>query len=79
MASVSFSSALKTSAFHLGGVISYVVMPHFFLALRPNRAARRDTIWPTDAGHCRALLLLVVPLTLQAFVNLAWPHRLTPI
>jgi 4-amino-4-deoxy-L-arabinose transferase-like glycosyltransferase len=80
MVSASFGSALKTSVFYLGGVISYVVMPLiFFLALRPDRAAWRDTIWPTDPGRRQALLLLVVPLILPAFVNLVWPHRLTPI
>ncbi len=80
MVSASFGSALKTSAFYLGGVISYVVMPlTFFAVLKPDRAAWRDTIWPADPGRRQALLLLVVPLILPALVNLAWPHRLTPV
>jgi 4-amino-4-deoxy-L-arabinose transferase-like glycosyltransferase len=80
MVSESFGSALKTSAFYLGGILSYVVMPLvFFVMLKPDRAAWRDTIWPTDPGRRQALLLLVVPLVLPALVNLAWPHRLTPV
>ena len=78
--SASFGSALRTSAFYLGGVIGYVVVPlFFFVALKPDRAAWRDTIWPTDPARRQALLLLVVPLVLPAVANLAWPHRLTPI
>jgi hypothetical protein len=80
MVSASFASSLKTSAFYLGGIIGYVVMPLiFFVMLKPDRAAWRDTIWPTDPGRRQALLLLVVPLALPAVVNLAWPHRLTPV
>jgi 4-amino-4-deoxy-L-arabinose transferase-like glycosyltransferase len=80
MLSESFGSALKTSAFYLGGILSYVVMPLvFFVMLKPDRAAWRDAIWPTDPGRRQALLLLVVPLVLPALVNLAWPHRLTPV
>jgi hypothetical protein len=78
--SASFGSALETSIHYLGGVIAYVVMPLIFFAmLKPDRAALRDTIWPTDFVRRQALLLLVVPLILPAVANLAWPHRLTPI
>lgn len=77
---VSFTAALKTSLFYLGGIVSYIAVPLIFLAiLKPDRAALRDTIWPADPGRRQALLLLVVPLVLPALANLAWPHRLTPV
>ena len=80
MVSASFPSALKTSVFYLGGVIGYIAMPLvFFVMLKPDRAAWRETLWPADPGRRQALLLLVVPLVLPAVVYLAWPHRLTPV
>jgi 4-amino-4-deoxy-L-arabinose transferase-like glycosyltransferase len=80
MVSASFGSSLKTSAFYLGGIIGYVVMPFiFFVMLKPDRATLRDTIWPSDPGRRQALLLLVIPLVLPAIANLVWPHRLTPV
>jgi hypothetical protein len=80
MVSASFGSALKTSTFYLGSVIGYIVIPLiFFMVLKPDRAALRDTIWPTDPWRRQALLLLIVPLVLPSVVNLAWPHRLTSI
>jgi 4-amino-4-deoxy-L-arabinose transferase-like glycosyltransferase len=80
MISASIGSALEISVRYLAGVIAYVVMPLIFFAmLKPDRAALRDTIWPTDSMRRQALLLLVVPLILPAVANLAWPHRLTPI
>lgn len=80
MVPASFGAALKTSTFYLGSIIGYVAMPLiFFVVLKPDRAALRDTIWPADPGRRQALLLFVVPLVLPAVANLAWPHRLTPI
>jgi 4-amino-4-deoxy-L-arabinose transferase-like glycosyltransferase len=80
LVSVPFGAALKTSAYYLVGTAGYIAVPLIFLAiLRPDRAAMRDTIWPSDPGRRQALLLLVVPLMLPAAANLAWSHRLTSI
>jgi hypothetical protein len=80
MVSAPFGAALKTSAFYLGGVVGYIVMPLvFFAVLMPDRASLRDTVWPADPGRRQALLLLVIPLVLPALANLAYPHRLTSV
>jgi 4-amino-4-deoxy-L-arabinose transferase-like glycosyltransferase len=80
MVSESFGTVLTTSAYYLIGAVGYIVIPLIFFAiLKPDRAALRDTIWPSDPGRRQAILLFVAPLVLPAFVNLAWPHRLTPV
>jgi len=76
---VPFGEALWLSTYYVLGAIAYVVMPLiFFVALRPSRAAWRDTFWPTDELRRQALVLFIVPLVLPALINLVIPYRLTP-
>ena len=76
----SFGTALVKSGYYLLGAAAYVAIPLIFLAaLRPDRAALADIAWPADPDRQQALLLFAVPLVLPALVNLALPHRLTPI
>ena len=59
--------------------MAYIALPLIFLAaLRPNKAALADIVWPADEVRRQAWLLLLVPLILPALVNLAIPYRLTP-
>jgi len=74
-----FAETLKNSAFYVGGMIAYVVVPLIFLAaLRPSRAALADIVWPADDDRQQAFVLLLVPLILPVLVNLVIPYRLTP-
>jgi 4-amino-4-deoxy-L-arabinose transferase-like glycosyltransferase len=73
-----FSAALAKSANYFVGSVAYIIGPLiFFAALRPNRAALADTVWPTEMLRRQAWILLLVPLVLPALVNLAVPYRLT--
>ena len=66
-------------AFYVLGAVAYIALPLIFLAaLRPNKAALADIVWPADEVRRQAWLLLLVPLVLPALVNLAIPYRLTP-
>ncbi|WP_458761061.1 glycosyltransferase family 39 protein [Afipia sp. TerB] len=65
---------------YIADCVAYIVVPLvFFAALRPGRAAIRDTIWPKDELRQQALILLMVPLIVPALVNIALPHRLTSV
>ncbi len=76
----SFVGALATSGRYLAGSVAYVCVPLMFLAaLRPDRAALADIVWPRDAVRRQALVLLAVPLLLPPLVNLVLPQRLTPL
>jgi hypothetical protein len=73
-----FSAALAKSANYFVGSVAYIIGPLiFFAALRPNRAALADTVWPAEEVKRQAWILLLVPLVLPALVNLAVPYRLT--
>jgi len=73
-----FSAALAKSVNYLVGSVAYIIGPLiFFAALRPNRAALADTVWPTEELRRQAWILLLVPLALPALFNLAVPYRLT--
>ncbi|MBX9711890.1 MAG: glycosyltransferase family 39 protein [Xanthobacteraceae bacterium] len=75
-----FSADVVRSVMFLIGSAADVIAPLLILAaLRPNRAAMADTIAPQEEGRKLALVLLLVPLALPALVNLAMPHRLTPL
>ena len=79
MAAESFGAALGGSAYYLLGVAAYAVGPLLLLAaLRPNRVALADIVWPADDDRQQAVLLFAVPLVLPALVNLVLPYRLTP-
>ena len=74
----SFGAALLRSGHYLIGAAAYAVVPIIFLAaLRPNRAALAEMIWPPDDDRRQALLLFIVPLALPALANLAIHFRLT--
>ena len=74
-----FGDALLNSLFYVLGAVAYIAVPLIFLAaLRPNKAALADIVWPAGEDRRQAWLLLVVPLILPALVNLAIPYRLTP-
>jgi hypothetical protein len=76
---IPFSETLQKSAYYIIGALAYITVPLIFLAaLRPNRAALADIVWPADEGRRQAWVLLIVPLILPALVNLAIPYRLTP-
>jgi 4-amino-4-deoxy-L-arabinose transferase-like glycosyltransferase len=75
----SFGEAFQNSLFYVLGAAAYIALPLFLLAaLRPNKAALADIVWPADEDRRQAWLLLLVPLILPALVNLAIPYRLTP-
>ena len=79
MAAESFGAALGGSAYYLLGVAAYAVGPLLLLAaLRPNRVALADIVWPADDDRQQAVLLFAVPLVLPALLNLVLPYRLTP-
>lgn len=74
------AAAFARSAFYLGGVVAYAVIPLIFLvALLPSKTALADVLWPQDRVRRQAYLLFWIPLLLPAFVNLVFPHRLTPL
>ena len=74
-----FGEAFLNSLFYVLGAVAYIALPLIFLAaLRPNKAALADIVWPADEVRRQAWLLLLVPLVLPALVNLAIPYRLTP-
>ena len=63
MAAESFGAALGGSAYYLLGVAAYAVGPLLLLAaLRPNRVALADIVWPADDDRQQAVLLFAVPL-----------------
>ena len=74
-----FGETLSRTLYYFIGAAAYVIVPLAFLAaLRPNRAALADIIWPADDDRRQASVLLLVPLILPALVNLVIPYRLTP-
>ena len=76
---IPFGETLQKSAYYIIGAVAYIIVPLIFLAaLRPNRAALADIVWPADEDRRQAWVLLIVPLILPALVNLAIPYRLTP-
>jgi len=75
----SFGAASINSANYIIGAVAYIAGPLIFLAaLRPSRVALADIAWPAEEDRRQALVLLLVPLVLPAFVNLVIPYRLTP-
>ncbi len=72
--------ALARSMQYLGGVIAYASPALIMLAaLRPSRAALADTMRPSTSDRQLIAWLFWIPLLLPALVNLAMPHRLTPL
>ncbi len=71
---------IERSLRYLADCIAYIVAPLvFFAALLPSRAAIMDTIWPRDELRQQSVILLVVPLVVPTFANVAFPHRLTSV
>jgi 4-amino-4-deoxy-L-arabinose transferase-like glycosyltransferase len=71
---------IERSLRYLADCVAYIAAPLvFFAALLPSRAAIMDTIWPKDDARQQSLILLVVPLIVPAFANVAFPHRLTSV
>jgi len=75
----SSATALAKSAYYILGSIAYAAGPLALLAaLRPNKSALADIVWPADAMRRQIMILFAVPLILPALVNLMAPYRLTP-
>jgi 4-amino-4-deoxy-L-arabinose transferase-like glycosyltransferase len=80
MGESSMGQTLAKSAAYLFGSVGYVIGPLLiFVALRPGRSALADTGWPGDPDRWQAVVVLAVAFVLPALINLAVPHRLTPI
>jgi Dolichyl-phosphate-mannose-protein mannosyltransferase len=67
-----FGEVLRGVAVYAGGGLAGIVIPVVLwaLAVRPDRATLRETLWPSDAKGRMLVLLFVVPLLLRAILAL---------
>lgn len=72
--------AASRSLEYVFGSLAYAVIPIVLLmALRPSRAAMRETLLPRDPDRALIAMAFWFPLLLPAVLNLAFPTRLTSI
>jgi 4-amino-4-deoxy-L-arabinose transferase-like glycosyltransferase len=80
-AGASLGDVLAGDAKYVAGGLGYVAVPLavYWLAVRPDRATLRETLWPADATGRMLVILLAVPLVLPALVALFIGAVLTPL
>jgi 4-amino-4-deoxy-L-arabinose transferase-like glycosyltransferase len=80
IAASSNGAARTRSVEYVLGSLAYLAVPLLlYAALRPARAALRDTLWPADATRRLMVLAMLLPFLLPAVLNLVVPTRLTSL
>jgi 4-amino-4-deoxy-L-arabinose transferase-like glycosyltransferase len=78
---VAFGHALAKSGSYLLGLVGYAALPFvaYWLVVRPNRAAIRDIVAPSDPERRMLIVLFIVPLLLPALTAPLLKTSLTPL